>query len=614
MGWHSTPIGRFGGKLRARVHLLRPRSPASVAAALLALATTACASSSNAPAEVDAGTDAPGERGGDGARDLVADRARDVVADAADGDASAPPFSLGLAPPAVDCAPYAAAAACTLHVASGAPSGGDGLTWATAFTDVQDALDRAPCGCAVWIAAGTYLPTRSLDPPGATPDARDRSFVLWPGAQVLGGFVGDEVDATARAPGHETILSADLGVTGTLADNAYHVVIGADGATLDGLTLRDAEAIDGLAGGQGVGAGLFVFGASMTLRNVVVSDNDAESGAGIYADERSRVHIVGCTFARDSSNDGGALVVLGDVATVESSLFEDNVGTFSGPAITTFAGALSVTDSRFLRNRGDSGGAVTVSGGDATFARCWFEGNEAGSFGGAMLVRFDAAAHVSSSVFVANGSVGFGGALAVWTASLEVEAATIVDDTAAFGGAFLVKDGSQFRLADSVVWRSLDDEGHAFDLDGAASTLDVATSDLPAEVAATASFDADPMFGNVPLATRFAEEAGDVGDLPVANADKVFAVGDRVELGVDGVARTVTAVAGDQVSFAPPLTVAVPRFARIDLWAADAPSLTLDLSPRAGSPLIDAASAAAPALDVFGHARDGKPDIGAVER
>jgi len=609
MGGHCTPIGRFGGKLRERVRRLCPRPTSSFAAALLALAASACASSSNEPADAGAMADIASERGGDATHDVG-----DAAGDATDGDASAPPFSLGLTPPAVDCAPYAAAPACTLHVASAAASGGDGLTWATAFADVQDALDRAPCGCAVWIAAGTYLPTRSLDAPGAAPDGRNRSFVLWPGANVLGGFAGDEVDAASRAPGHDTILSADLGVAGTLADNAYHVVIGADGATLDGLTLRDAEAIDGLAGGQGVGAGLFVFSASMTLRNVVVSDNDAESGAGVFADERSRVRLVGCTFARDTSNDGGALVVLGDTATVESSLFEDDVGTFSGPAITTFAGALTVTDSRFLRNRGDSGGAVTVSGGDATFERCWFEGNEAGSFGGAMLVRFGASAHVSSSVFVANGSVGFGGALAVWTASLDVEAATIVDDTAAFGGAFLVKDGSQLRLADSVVWRSLDDEGHAFDLDGAASALDVATSDLPPEVAATASFDADPLLGNVPVATRFSEEAGDVGDLPVANAEAVFAAGDRVELGVDGVERTVTSVVGDQVSFSPPLADAAPRFLRVDLWAADAPSLTLDLAPRAGSPLVDAASAAAPALDVFGHARAGKPDIGAIER
>ena len=301
-------------------------------------------------------------------------------------------------------------------------------------------------------------------------------------------------------------------------------------------------------------------------------------------------------------------------ATVAGSVFEDNVGVFSGPAITTFTRKLTVTDSRFLRNGGDSGGAVTVSDGDATFERCWFEGNEAGSFGGAMLVRFGGSAHVSSSVFVANGSVGFGGALAVWTSTLEIEASTIVDNVGAYGGAFLVKDGSAFRLSDSVVWRSLDDQGHAFDLDGMPSTLDVSTSDLAPEVVATASFDADPRLGNVPITTRFAERAGDVGSLPVAGAEKIFMLGDRVELGDDGIERKVSAVSGDSVSFTPPLAAPAPRFLRVDLWAPDAQSLNLDLTPQTGSPLVDAASSSAPALDVFGHARVGKPDIGAIER
>src|SRR5205814_7546659 len=142
-----------------------------------------------------------------------------------------------------------------------------------------------------------------------------------------------------------------------------------------------------------------------------------------------------------------------------------------------------------------------------------------GSFGGAMLVRFAASARLASSVLVANGSVGFGGALAVWTGSLDLEGVTIVDNYAAFGGAFLIKDGSRFRLGDSVVWRNGDDLGRSFFLDGVGSTIDVKTCDLPPEVPAVASFDADPKLNNLPLATRFAEQAGDVDHLPVAGAD-----------------------------------------------------------------------------------------------
>jgi hypothetical protein len=550
---------------------------------------------------------------GGAASDASADTADTGAGDAAAEVEKAPANALGFSPPSVDCRPYAGLAACALRVAPGsATAGADGLTWATAFPDVQPALDRAPCGCAVWIAAGTYKPTMSLDAPGDDPDPRNRSFVLWPGARVLGGFAGDELDATTRRAGHETILSADLGVADATDDNAYHVVVGADGAELDGLTLRGAEA-NGLGLAQLVGGGLLALDASMTLRNLTITDNDADSGAGVFCDKGSSPRVVGCTFARNTSNDGGGLVVLGDSAVVESSLFEDGVGVFSGPAITQFAGTLTVRDTRFLRNRGDSGGAITASGGDATLERCWFEGNQAGSFGGGILVRFGAQVHVASSVFVANGAVGFGGALAVWTSSLEVASSTIVDNVAYLGGAFLVKDGSTFGLSDSVVWRSVDDGGLAFDLDGAPSALDVRTSNLPLEVPAVLSSSADPKLGNVPLATRFAEQAGGVDHLPIAGAGAVFAPGARVELGDDGVERHVTAVSGDDVSFAPPLAAPAPRFLRIDVWAPGAPSLDLDLGPQPGSPLIDAASPAAPALDVHARPRVRAPDIGAIE-
>jgi Right handed beta helix region len=582
------------------------RSPTAVL--IFAATMSACGSSGNGP--VDAGPDAPI----DGAGEVTADATDAPVSDGATdlGDA-APPFSLGLTPPAVDCAPYAGMSACALRVTPGPPlAGADGLTWQTALSDVQQALDRATCGCAVWIAGGTYLPTRSLDAPGAAPDPRNLSFVLWPGLRVLGGFAGGEADASARAPGHETILSGDLGAAGARDDNAYHVAIGADGAELDGLTLSGGEA-NGFEAGQSVGAGLFTFGASMTLRNITISDNAADSGAGIFGDEPSRPHLVGCTLARNTANHGGALLVLGDSAVIEGSLFEDNVGVFSGPAITDFANTLTTTDSRFLRNRGDSGGAVTVSAGQATFDRCWFEGNEAGSFGGAMLVRFGATARLASSVLVANGSVGYGGAIAVWTASIDVEGATITDNHAAFGGAFLVKDGARLGLGDSVVWQNDDDKGRAFYLDGSASTIDVATCDAPPEVAAVASFDADPRLANVAHATRFAVRMGTKDQVPITGADRLFTADDRIELGDDGVERRVTAVSGDDLSFAPPLAAPALRFLRIDLWAATAPTLDLDLLPTPGSPLVDAASAAAPPSDVRSHARVGPPDIGALE-
>jgi hypothetical protein len=111
------------------------------------------------------------------------------------------------------------------------------------------------------------------------------------------------------------------------------------------------------------------------------------------------------------------------------------------------------------------------------------------------------------------------------------------------------------------------------------------------------------------LLTRYTERRGMPSELRVANSSE-FAVGDRIELGDDGVERTVTVVGEQTVTFAPALSVNTPRFLRIDSWAADAPSLNLDLHLSPASPAIDRGSAAAPALDFYGQARVDIPDVG----
>jgi hypothetical protein len=566
--------------------------------AFLATAATACGRGKAPGADAAPSVDAPIE----------------VRSDADGGALDVPPEAPSLRPPlpVVDCAPYAAAAGCVLHVKPGGTPGASGLTWETAMADVQGALDRATCGCAVWIAAGTYHPTQPLDL--ADPDPRNLSFFLWPGVSVVGGFAGTESSVEARpATGSETILSGDLGEPGVRGDNAYHVVVGADRAVLDGLTIRDGEA-NGFLAGQGVGAGMFNFSADVTLRNVRVTDSVAATGGGIWNDGLSSPTLIGCTLARNVADVGGGLFVSGPTATIERTTFQENVAVFVGGAIAHQGAALTVRDGTFVRNRGDYGGALSLSDGTSRVERCWFEGNTAGLFGGAVIVRTGAVARIESSVMTASASVGHGGAVTVWTATLELQGVTIAGNRAAFGGGFVVKDGAHLTLGDSVVWRNPDDAGKTFFFEGEDNHVDVATCAIPAEVTSTSSFDADPLLGNVPLDTRFTEAKGTEASLSVAMAPVHFMVGDRVELGDDGVERRVTAVAAHSIDVAPPLAAASPRFLRIDRWAADAPNLTLDLVPRAGSPLIDAARTTAPALDVRGGARAGAPDIGALER
>jgi hypothetical protein len=115
-----------------------------------------------------------------------------------------------------------------------------GASWDTAYPDLQMALAAAQSGDEIWVAAGTYKPTTGTD--------RTVSFVMVTGVGIYGGFAGTETARSQRDwSAHATILSGDIGTIGTATDNSYHVVVGANGAVLDGFTITG-----GCANGSGI--------------------------------------------------------------------------------------------------------------------------------------------------------------------------------------------------------------------------------------------------------------------------------------------------------------------------------------------------------------------------
>ena len=90
----------------------------------------------------------------------------------------------------------------------------------------------------IWVAAGTYTPTRDIHGNLNPSDPRDASFLLRYGVKVFGGFNGTETGFAARNPiANQTILSGDLtgndiisgnGSATTITyngENAYHVLV-----------------------------------------------------------------------------------------------------------------------------------------------------------------------------------------------------------------------------------------------------------------------------------------------------------------------------------------------------------------------------------------------------
>ena len=224
-----------------------------------------------------------------------------------------------------------AATAAIIHVDQSAVPGGDGPSWGTAFRHPQDGLDVAVAGDQIWVAAGTYLPSKETEPG----NPRTVTFQLISGMELYGAFPPGGGDGTFGArdttnPAHETTLSGAIGVPWDPADNAYHVLIasGTDAtAVLNGFTIAAGNANGTSPHDRGgglyiddgspsmasctfsensptLGGGLYNTGSDPTVTNCTFSGNSAGDGGGIYNTDNSNPTVSNCTFT-DSSVDGG---------------------------------------------------------------------------------------------------------------------------------------------------------------------------------------------------------------------------------------------------------------------------------------------------------------------
>ena len=76
-----------------------------------------------------------------------------------------------------------------IYVDDDADPNGDGLTWGTAYDDLQDALSTAqsdPNITEIHVADGTYIPSAQTDPN----DVRTATFSLLSGVALYGGYAG----------------------------------------------------------------------------------------------------------------------------------------------------------------------------------------------------------------------------------------------------------------------------------------------------------------------------------------------------------------------------------------------------------------------------------------
>jgi hypothetical protein len=333
--------------------------------------------------------------------------------------------------------------------AGAAATGANGLTWATAYPQLSQALTAvdslAPVPSAtdpveIWVTAGTF----KSDPTGLS-DFRLATFKLRSYTAVIGGFnaASPENSVATRSPFNPmTVLSGDLlgpaqaFVTPTtrstveslavpdpqdpgFSGNVYSVVTAKETvhAVLDTVVIAggyawktnitdakieatsiqggavSSDSVENIAVGFG-GGGIYAETSSIPatewnlgLNNVLITQNFARGYGGGMAVVRSRVRAFGVDFVANAANcDGGAIWSLGSVT--------------------------DFSECRFLRNEaGGSGGAVhlesspSLPGSWADSPAAQFLGNDPKTYGN--VVQASLAIYKLAKASYVLGSLGF---------------------------------------------------------------------------------------------------------------------------------------------------------------------------------------------------------------
>ncbi len=244
---------------------------------------------------------------------------------------------------------------------------GSGTDWASAFTDVQDALDVAVMGDQIWIAEGTYLPSDT----GGSSDPREASFRLSDGVEVYGGFMGNEVDIDFRLPTQYRVtllgdLNGDDQTSGDNSENTYHVVT-AEGISTASPILDGVSIVGGNADGSGsnkYGGGIIVKSSGGVIpvpcivRSCLIRNNVASEGGAVATHSSLDAILMNrCVLANNKANYGGAISNVG-YCQINNMLIIANQADIRGGAIYNTGQYFDSINSTIVQNHGGSIGGI----------------------------------------------------------------------------------------------------------------------------------------------------------------------------------------------------------------------------------------------------------------
>jgi hypothetical protein len=309
-----------------------------------------------------------------------------------------------------------------------APS--DGLSWATAFTGIQQGLDAAMAGDEVWVAAASYL----------------ENITLKNEVTLLGGFLGGESDPTQRNwTNNVTILDGQ---------KKNSVVVIQDGATnsthLDGFTIQNGVAIGG--------GGIHCANASPVIANNTIQLNMATGnpvsggGGGIYCSNSTALIVnnrLRWNVSTNNTGPGGGFACMNASPVIVSNLFLENTAQVGG-AIRWFLSTPLIAHNHILNNRAVlGGGGMEFVNSTGEIRNNVIRGNSAANNGGGITCWFSSPLIINNVIIgnvAANSSATPVGGGIYCT---ELSQPRIINNTIAWNQAF--RGGNIYCVTNSII-------------------------------------------------------------------------------------------------------------------------------------------------------------------
>lgn len=247
-----------------------------------------------------------------------------------------------------------------LYVAADAGPGGDGQSWRTATSSLKSALraaDDLDGGASdideIWVKSGVHTPADDTLGP-------DDTFELFGGVSVFGGFAGTENELSERDPVRfPTILSADIlgnddpnpknpEIDPSRDDNAGPVIT-AHGFTelsrLDGLTIMDGYS-------DLFGSGVDALDANLEIVGCILTDNAGPAAGGLSGRGASTLTVTNTSFLANWGDSGPDIRIIGPTALhVANCEFAESRAANSFPPVvhlTTSSVPATIVDCQFL--------------------------------------------------------------------------------------------------------------------------------------------------------------------------------------------------------------------------------------------------------------------------